>query len=123
MLSLAAMLLGLYFATPQDLRNITRILRRDISCLLGQITSILDKNFLSSFEQYNLDWICFSFLLAMYNVLNRRTRRGTMIIVATIQAAKDMKLDKATNSASVTVSEIEMRKRVWWTLFAADGYV
>ncbi|OAQ58338.1 transcriptional regulatory protein GAL4 [Pochonia chlamydosporia 170] len=123
MLSLAAMLLGLYFATPQDLKNIIRIPPGDISCLRAQMTSVLEKNFLGSFEQHNLDWICFSSLLALYNVLNRRTRRGTMLIASAIQAAKDLKLDKATNSASVTVGENEMRKRVWWTLFAADGFV
>jgi hypothetical protein len=118
------MLIGLHFAAPDDVDNITHILSDDISHLRARFVSCMEKNFLESFDQYNQDWICFSSILSFYYLLNQRPRRASVVMGSTIQAARDMRLDKAApDGSSMTLLESEMRKRVWWTLFAGDGYV
>lgn len=122
LLSVSVMLMGLHFATPEDIKSITKILPEDLSHLKARLTSCLERNFIESFDQYNQDWICFSLILSMYYLLNQRPRRASVVMGSTIQAARDMKLDKTpVDDASMTVLEVEMRKRVWWTLFAGDG--
>lgn len=118
------MLLSLQFTSTEDIQNITHILATDVSSLRARFISSLEKNFLDSFDQYNQDWICFSSLLSMYYLLNQRPRRASMVMGSAIQAARDMRLDKApVDGGPMTNLEVEMRKRVWWTLFAGDGYV
>ena len=124
LLAVCVMLLGLHFAGPDDIHSSTQITSDAILPLRDMFVSCLEKHFLESFDQYNQDWICFSSLLSLYYLLNQRPRRASMVMGAAIQAARDMSLDKAVaDTSTTTVLDIEMRKRVWWILFAGDGYV
>lgn len=123
LLSVCVMLMGLHFATPEGSRQITHILSMDMASLQAKLTSSVERNFLESFDQYNQDWICFACLLSMYYLLNQQPRRASVVMGSAVQAARDMRLDKASvDSLHVATLEAEMQKRVWWTLFAGDGY-
>lgn len=124
LLSVVVMLMGLQFTSTENMKKITDIISVDIPSLRAKFISSLEKNFLGSFDQYNQDWICFSTLLAIHYLLNQRPRRASVVMGSAIQAARDMRLDKTpVENVSMTSLEVEMRKRVWWTLFAGDGYI
>ncbi|KAF2183786.1 hypothetical protein K469DRAFT_581402 [Zopfia rhizophila CBS 207.26] len=85
--------------------------------------TVLEERVVSILDDITIESITFLFLLSTNYLLSGNTRCAFVIFGMAVRAAQAMGLHKETTWGPIDTIACEVRRRVWWSLYMADGYV
>jgi Fungal specific transcription factor domain len=93
----------------------------DINGLQSTFMSVIEQNFLSSFEPISLHSLGYLFLLSTIYLARQKTQMSFAVLGMAIRAAQAIGLHKEALWGQIDPIERHIRRTIWWSLYMADG--
>ncbi len=81
----------------------------------------VEEKFLDIFDEGDIESVQVSILLASYYLYHRRPKRAFAVIGAGLKSAQALGLHQEPSWGQINSVTRELRRRVWWARFVADG--
>lgn len=94
----------------------------DLGRLRSKLIRVVEEKFLSIFDNGDAEAVAVCVLLSSYYIYHGQPQRGSVIMGAGWKAAEALRLHQEDTWPRTGVIQTEVRRRVWWALYAADAY-
>lgn len=119
-LVLLILAMGAKYAAQSD--TVEHCSSSELANLRSKFMAKVEEKFLDVFDEGDIESVQISVLLASYYLYHRRPKRAFAVIGAGVKSAQALGLNRELSWGPVSSITREVRRRVWWALFVADGY-
>ena len=119
-LLLIVMVTGAQYLQPEKAQHLPEAV--DIRRLQSDLMRALEAKFFIAFDEGSLDSVAFLFLTASHFLLAGRSSRGFTFIGIAVRVGQSIGLYNESLWHNMDPITREMRRRLFWSLYVADGY-
>lgn len=119
-LTLIILAFGLKYTSQEAAQEILPSIELD--SLQSKLAAKIEAHFLDMFDKVDLASVQASILLCTYYFYHGKPNRGYVVLGAALKSAKALGLCRESKWDQIDSFTRELRRQVWWALYAADGY-